>query len=279
MARTLAVLTAGIVALLAPGFAYAYGWPVKPFDEQHPIRGAFDDPRDSRSFHFGVDISAPDGTPVYAVAPGTVYRYPDAVAVRQDDGHEFSYWHIDAVVAEHSDVRTGDLLGYVKPGWGHVHFAESDGTTYVNPLRPGGLEPYADHTMPVIAAVDVDGTDGLTATVDAYDTPPIAPPPPWQDARWTPESIRWRLDSGVWHTAFDFATYLPPPVFDAVYAPGTEQNRPEHPGRYVFWLFRRLELPAGSHTLEVEAVDSAGNVGTSSTEFTYAGARPRIHIR
>ena len=284
MAKVAAVLIAGFVALLAPGFARAYGWPVKPFDQQHAIRGAFDDPRDGRNFHFGVDISAPDGTPVYSVAPGTVYRYPDAVAVRGADGHEFSYWHVDAIVTEHSDVQTGDLLGYIKPGWGHVHLAEFDGTSYVNPLRLDGLEPFVDRTTPVIASIDVDSTDGLTATVDAYDPPPIAPPPPWQDARWTPETIRWRItrddrDVIPWLTVVDFTTLLPPTMFDQIYAPGTEQNRAEHPGRYVFWLFRGLALQPGKYELEVEAQDSAGNTALGSAAFTVAGTRPRIHIR
>ena len=279
------MLTAGIVALLAPGLARAYDWPVKPFDQQHPIRGAFDDPRSGRSFHFGVDISAPDGTPVYAVAAGTVFRYSDAVAVLQPDGHEFSYWHVDTIVSEHADVHAGDLLGYIRPGWGHVHFAEFDGTSYVNPLRPGGLEPYVDHTAPVIGGIDVDtGGEGLTATVNAYDRPPIAPPPPWQDARWSPQSIRWRIlrdgrDVIPWLTVVDFTTYLPPAMFDQVYAPGTEQNRAGHPGRYLFWLFRGLELPNGSYVLEVEAQDSAGNTGTGSTGFVVGGFRPRIQIR
>jgi murein DD-endopeptidase MepM/ murein hydrolase activator NlpD len=54
----------------------SYGWPVKPFDQQHPVRGFFCDPRigdqGGKSFHFGVDVSAPDGTAVFAVEPGTV---------------------------------------------------------------------------------------------------------------------------------------------------------------------------------------------------------------
>jgi murein DD-endopeptidase MepM/ murein hydrolase activator NlpD len=79
-------VAAGVVALSAPAFAHAYGWPVKPFNQQHPIRGAFDDPRLGGSFHFGVDISVRDGTAVYAVAPGTVFTYSDAVAVRQPSG-------------------------------------------------------------------------------------------------------------------------------------------------------------------------------------------------
>lgn len=290
MARTLAVLTAGIVALLAPGYAYAYGWPVKPFDQQHAIRGSFDDPRSGRSFHFGVDISVADGTAVYAVAPGTIYRYPDAVAVRQAGGHEFAYWHVEPVVSEHSFVRTDQLIGYVKAPWGHVHLAEWDGKTYVNPLRPGGLEPFSDETAPVIASIDVDASGGhFDATVDAYDPAPVAPLPPWQDARWTPEIIRWRLvrdDVAVadWRTAVDFSTWLKPAVFDNVYAPGTEQNTPGKPGRYVFWLFRGLTLPAGHYQLQVVTWDTRGNTATSSKSFDiaqdgFAGARLRIHIR
>jgi hypothetical protein len=49
----------------------AYGWPVKPFNRQHPVRAYLNDPRngrgDAKSFHFGIDISAPTGTAVYAV--------------------------------------------------------------------------------------------------------------------------------------------------------------------------------------------------------------------
>ena len=51
--------------------------PVKPFDEQHPVRGFFCDPRigakGSKAFHFGVDVAAPDGTAVAAssAAPST----------------------------------------------------------------------------------------------------------------------------------------------------------------------------------------------------------------
>src|SRR5512132_506344 len=51
-----------------------YGWPVKPFNRQHPVRAYLNDPRngdgDAKSFHFGIDITAPTGTPVYAIAAG-----------------------------------------------------------------------------------------------------------------------------------------------------------------------------------------------------------------
>ena len=281
----MAFCAAGVAALAAPAFAHAYGWPIKPFDQQHAIRGAFDDPRAGlgpgglveNSFHFGVDISARTGTAVYAVAPGTVYRYSDAVDVRQPDGHEFSYWHIAAAVPEHSHVETGDLLGFVRPEWGHVHFAEFDGTNYVNPLRPGGLEPFTDDTTPVVGPIEIhQAGDRLDATVEAYDTPPIAPPPPWQDSRWTPALIRWRIvRDGVevvsWRVAVDFSSLLPPQDFDSVYAPGTVQNFANNPGRYVFWLahgFDTSTLPEGTYELEVAAEDTRGNTGTGAADFT-----------
>jgi hypothetical protein len=270
----LTIATASIVALSAPALAHGYGWPVKPFDAQHPIRGSFDDPRlhvdpfgmETASFHFGVDISADGGTPVYAVAPGTVYLYRDAVAVHQHDGHEFSYWHIEAAVTEHQAVREHDLLGWVKPRWGHVHFAESTAATYVNPLRPGALQPYVDETTPTVGPIAPVG-DGIVA--DVWDTPPITPPAPWAGARLTPALVRWRVDDGPWQTAVDFRRALyPPERFQDVYAPGTWPNKPDRPGRYLIWLTHDLDARPGKHRIEVGAADFDGNVGLGSTEVT-----------
>ena len=51
-----------------PTVAPAYGWPLEPFGRQHPVRAFLDDPRigheGGRAFHFGIDIAAPDGTPL-----------------------------------------------------------------------------------------------------------------------------------------------------------------------------------------------------------------------
>jgi hypothetical protein len=266
-------VAAGVVALSAPAFARAYSWPVKPFNQQHPVRGAFDDPRLGGTFHFGIDISVPDGTAVFAVASGTVFTYSDAIAVRQPGGREFSYWHVEATVRQHSYVNAGDQIGYVRFGFGHVHFAEFDGTTYVNPLRPGGLTPFSDATVPVVGPIDVTETGGeFQATVEAYDPPPTPLPAPWQAAVWTPALIRWRLmRNGTpfipWTVAFAATTYRPKSQYDDVYAPGTHQNFPGRAGRYVFWLTKGVTLLGGTYALDVQASDTRGNTGSGSSSF------------
>lgn len=273
MVRVVAFVAAGVAALLAPSFARAYHWPIKPFDRQHAIRGAFDDPRSGDSFHFGVDICARTGTRVYAVAPGTVFRYSDAVAVLRAGGREFSYWHVHATVPEHSYVTTGEQIGVVRPGFGHVHLAEWNGRTYVNPLRRGALAPFSDHTRPVVGPIVVEQANAtIRATVQAYDPPPIRPPWPWQKAVWTPALVRWRLlANGLplvpWTTAVNANVYHPESEFHRVFAPGTRQNRPGRAGRYVFWLTHGLTLADGRYDLEVRASDTRGNTGTGSLLF------------
>jgi Peptidase family M23 len=283
------LLAALLLALALPGAAQAYGWPVRPFDSPHPIRGYFDDPRvdyapaeDSRSFHFGIDISAPDGTPVYAVDAGIAFLRHFSVAVRERDGRELGYWHVDPVVKEGERIKLHQLLGHIEPGEGHVHLAESRNHVYVNPLRPGGIAPYFDNTTPTIVSIeasvndidlnpaDVSGVVDLTT--DAYDTPPIPPPAPWADSRVTPALIRWRLigDTG-WKTAVDFRYHLLPQwLFSNVYTPETRQNRAGRPGQYYFYLVRGFDtrdLENGYYQLEVQASDTRGNTTTSVLPF------------
>ena len=124
-------LLAGLVSLAAPGIARAYDWPVVPFDRQHRIRGNFDDPRtrtgrvdrdptNSQSFHDGVDIQVPDGTPVYSIAAGEAFLVNrSAVAVVSPSGSAapplvFGYWHVDPAVADHQQIALHGLLGYVR---------------------------------------------------------------------------------------------------------------------------------------------------------------------
>ena len=114
-----------LIGLGTVGPARAYGWPVKPFDKPHALRGAFDDPRFHlgsegalSAFHFGVDIAARDGTRVYAVTAGYVRARHADVTVRRRDGRAYGYWHIRPVVRTGQHVRLHQLLGRVLPGSG-----------------------------------------------------------------------------------------------------------------------------------------------------------------
>jgi hypothetical protein len=282
----------GVVALLAPAAASAYSWPIRPFYEQHAIRGYFNDPRLSgpeQGFHFGVDISAPDGTPVYAVTSGYARVRGMAVSVIpwRRGVPRLSYWHVVPVVSSRQYVRKFELIGHVAPGAGHVHLAEWKNGTYINPLRIGGLAPYIDDTVPRIPRVTFyasgqsirpDALRGIVdLTADSFDVSPMPIPAPWEQAILSPALIRWRVLQGEntignWTNAVDFRRYvLPFSLYDFVYAPGTFQNRPNRHGRYEYYLAHLFDthlLPNGSYTLQVEAWDEQQNVGQASFAFT-----------
>jgi murein DD-endopeptidase MepM/ murein hydrolase activator NlpD len=300
-------LVVAVLGLAVPSAAQAYGWPVKPFNRMHAIRGTFDDPRfhlrpdltTAASFHFGVDIVAPDGSPVYAVEPGVVVRGPDSVNLRRPNRRAFGYWHVRPVVRTGQHVRLHQLLGYVIAGWGHVHFAETVAGHYRNPLRKGGLSPYRELSVPVVASISVVRLDGhLLQTVaagavsgevgiiaDAYELPSIAPPPPWNRAHLAPSLVRWRLipgngdPPGSWHVAADFRNrLLPAHDFSRIYAPGTYQNKPNRPGDYRFWLVSSLDtttLPDGTYFVDVQAFDTRGGVGENTLAFTVVNSAPQ----
>jgi hypothetical protein len=289
-----------------------YPWPVKPFNRQHPVRGFLCDPRiaaGGRTFHFGIDVAAPGGTAVYAVAPGKVsFGSPADVAqnggilVVEADGRNFGYWHVTPAVQPGVRVPLHALLGHIAAqpeDWGHVHFAESThdaaGITYWNPLRAGALTPFLDYGPPVIEAIITSlPPNHLHGIVDfsarTYDNTPIQitqpNPPGWQDMPVTPARIRWRLMRATqpivpWQTAIDHRNSFRPNVqgnpasdtnFGAIYAPDTTQNNPNTPGLFHFWLKRGFDTsryPNGGYVLEVEASDVRGNPNTRQLAVTF----------
>jgi hypothetical protein len=294
--------------LLAPSSAFAYQWPLKPFDRQHPIRGAFGDPRSLRgtvdttwnnplSFHDGVDIQARDGTPVYAIHSGIAsITNAEAVAVAwpskgPDAAVIFGYWHVVPAVSNDAYVAQSQVIGYVRPGAGHVHLSERRFGAYVNPLRRGGLAPYYDYTPPVIRRLIVyaagtsrelppDAVSGhVDIAVDAYDPPAMRPWAPWSNAIWSPAHIGWSgIYDGAWRPlggparGVDFARLSTLPLQD-VYAPGTLQNGPNFAGDDQFWLVRGLDTRSlvGEQNVTVTASDTRGNRTTRTFTLTVLG--------
>lgn len=87
-------------------------------------------------FHAGIDIPAPVGTPVLAVAPGGVVQVRtwdststgagNAILVKHDYGHASSYLHLeDMAVNEGDRVEAGEVIGTVGSTgatYPHLHF-------------------------------------------------------------------------------------------------------------------------------------------------------------
>jgi len=322
-ARWLALI-ALVAACLAPSGAAAYSWPFKPFNKQHPIRGFFGDPRTVYlngvlaggfegpgffSFHQGIDISAPDGTPIYPVVSGTAH-YLGAATLNVDAGPNkagddviFQYFHIVPIVGEGVQViAKKTILGYVQPPFQHVHLTEINGTHSVNPLQKGHLTPYVDHTKPTIREVSFRNQTGTLQTplglcgrielaVDAYDTPPMRVPGKFRDLPVAPALVRWNIArlNGVgvvpWRTTADFRTTVPGNArFTDTYAKGTYENAPRFgnqqytsmPGKYLFLLagnFDTTSLANGVYRLTARVSDERGNTATFTERFSVLNAR------
>ena len=241
-----------------------FGYPVKPFHREHPVRGFFGDPRTlftgpptlatlmrgdgTFRFHSGVDISAPNGTAVFPVVSGTVVaaekREDWHVRVSVGGGMFFDYWHIKPVIRVGRRVTAYEtVLGHIVRPAGHVHLELSVGGRLVNPLAAGRLTPYHDSTPPRVESISLRSLDvqegGLASfvrgrieiDVDAYDVPTLPVPGIWRDMPTSPARVTWRIQSWTGKTilservAHDFSLSIPSAgSFWAIYARGTFQN-------------------------------------------------------
>lgn len=215
----------------AGGCSGTYGWPVKPFDRPHQIRGAFGDPRTQFHgpptretlysgsgkflFHEGVDITAADGTAVFPVAAGRVVRLTDEMlAIDCGNGRAFEYWHIRPRVHMGQQVVAGKtLLGRILHGESHVHLSELDHGYPVNPVRHGALTPYVDTTAPRVLGIALRTSEGgpdemptfvrgqvyvlaqATDYAESIDTPGLRNPRIYRNWPVAPARLTWRIET------------------------------------------------------------------------------------
>ena len=101
----------------------------------------------TRKKHYGMDFSAPKGTPVYATGNGVVEKvrrsrrgYGNNVRINHGYGYKTFYAHLDKyVVKRNQKIKRGDLIGYVgSTGTStapHLHYEVHKNGKKVNPVN------------------------------------------------------------------------------------------------------------------------------------------------
>lgn len=300
---------AASAAPVSPAGPGSYRWPVKPFDRPHPVRANFGDPRTTFrgaptleglltssgifAFHFGIDISAPDGTPVYPVRSGRATLLGRwNVQVDSGRGFKTQYWHLVTAVKPGQQVTAHEtVLGYVQKSYEHVHFTELRDGRPVNPLAPGHLGPYDEQAPPQVAAISfrvgLSARESLPEALSGaivpvarvQDEPALRVPGIWSDLPVAPALLTWHVERAKDNrvvverrVAFDVRQTLPENgAFWAYYARGSRQNMSTFgtqrawrtPGTYLYRLVRSpfdtRSLPNGIYRLVVTATDIRGN--------------------
>ena len=106
----------------------------------------------TRKMHYGMDFSAPKGTPVYATGDGVVQRtqrafskssrkgYGNCVLINHGYNHKTFYAHMqNYIVRKGQRVKRGDIIGYVgnsgKSTAPHLHYEVHKNGKKVNPVH------------------------------------------------------------------------------------------------------------------------------------------------
>lgn len=99
-----------------------------------------------RRMHWGIDFSAPTGTPIYATADGEINftgrkgGYGNCVTIKHGFGYETLYGHMNQIsVRRKQKVKRGEIIGYVgNTGLSrapHVHYEVIKDNKKINPVN------------------------------------------------------------------------------------------------------------------------------------------------
>lgn len=114
--------------------ASGYGWRNDPFTKV-------------RKFHYGMDFTAPTGTPVYASGDGVVTRadnasagYGEHIRIDHGFGYESLYAHLSKYnVRVGQKVKRGEVIGYVgstgRSEAPHLHYEIRKDGVHMNPIN------------------------------------------------------------------------------------------------------------------------------------------------
>lgn len=114
--------------------ASGYGWRTDPFTK-------------ARKFHYGMDFTAPTGTPIYATGDGKVIRadnratgYGNHIVIDHGFGYETLYAHLHKYnIRAGQEVKRGDIIGFVgstgRSQAPHLHYEVFKDGERINPIN------------------------------------------------------------------------------------------------------------------------------------------------
>ena len=140
--------------------ASGYGWRSDPFTK-------------ARKKHYGMDFTAPRGTPVYATGPGKVTRadanasgFGKHIRIDHGFGYESLYAHLSKYnVRKGQRIKRGDLIGFVgntgRSQAPHLHYEIRKNKERINPINfyYGNLSPEEFEAMQKAAQVEGQSLD------------------------------------------------------------------------------------------------------------------------
>jgi len=140
--------------------ASGYGWRSDPFTK-------------ARKKHFGMDFTAPKGTPVYASGDGVIIRadqnsagYGNHIRINHGFGYVSLYAHLSKYnVKKGQKVKRGDLIGFVgntgRSQAPHLHYEIMKNGNQINPINfyYGNLSPEEFEAMQKAAQIEGQSLD------------------------------------------------------------------------------------------------------------------------